>query len=113
MKPINTASAEHYQWGEVCDGWHLLKAGDLSVIEEQVPPGKSEVRHYHHHAKQFFYILAGCATMVCGDESILLQTGDGICIPPGVPHQFRNDSLETVRFLVVSVPPSHGDRVNL
>lgn len=26
MTPISAKSAEHYQWGDACDGWHLRKA---------------------------------------------------------------------------------------
>ncbi len=33
MKIVDTLSAEHYLWGNGCDGWHLLKRDDLSVIE--------------------------------------------------------------------------------
>jgi oxalate decarboxylase/phosphoglucose isomerase-like protein (cupin superfamily) len=35
----------------------------LSVIEEQMPSGASEVRHYHRNAQQFFFILSGQATL--------------------------------------------------
>ena len=35
-------TAEHYTWGGVCDGWHLLKDPTLSVIQERVPPGAGE-----------------------------------------------------------------------
>lgn len=110
MKPISVEHAEHYQWGEGCDGWHLLKQDDLSVIQEQVPPGKCETKHLHRQAHQFFYILSGHAVMVVGDTQIPLKSFQGIEIPPGVPHQFRNDSDKEVTFLVVSAPKSHGDR---
>jgi mannose-6-phosphate isomerase-like protein (cupin superfamily) len=40
-----------------------------------------------------------------------LAPGQGLRIPPGVRHRFRNDSAAPVRFLVVSQPPSHGDRI--
>jgi mannose-6-phosphate isomerase-like protein (cupin superfamily) len=51
--------------------------------------------------------------MVAGDERITLKAGQGIEIPPGVAHQFRNDSNTEVNFLVISCPKSHGDRENL
>jgi mannose-6-phosphate isomerase-like protein (cupin superfamily) len=113
MKPISLDDAEHYTWGEGCDGWHLLKRDDLSIIQERVPPGKFEVKHLHHQARQFFYILSGEATMVAGRERVTLKTGQGIEIPPGAAHQFSNDSDAEVNFLVVSCPPSHGDRENV
>jgi hypothetical protein len=45
--PTSTVDAEHYVWGSVCDGWRLLNEADLSVIQERVPPGQGEVRHFH------------------------------------------------------------------
>lgn len=44
-------------------------------------------------------------------ERILLLPGQGVAIPPGTRLQFCNHSEEPVRFLVISQPPSHGDRV--
>jgi hypothetical protein len=43
---VQKAGAEHYVWGGVNDGWHLVKRDDLSVIEERLQPGSREVRHY-------------------------------------------------------------------
>ncbi|WP_417344676.1 hypothetical protein [Ferrimonas sp.] len=31
--------AEHYVWGDDCQGWHLVRSDQLSVIEKEVPPG--------------------------------------------------------------------------
>lgn len=108
--PISTASAEHYHWGDGYDGWHLLRADDLSVIEERVPPGRAEVRHLHRRAHQFFYILHGVATLEIAGVVHTVRGGEGIDVPPGQPHQLRNDSAEDLHFLVISAPKSHGDR---
>ena len=40
----------------------------------------------------------------------LLATGVGLEIPPGAAHGVANASAADVEFLVVSQPPSHGDR---
>ena len=109
MRPVSRT--DHYTWGDGCDGWHLVKQQDLSVIEERMPAGTAESRHYHHAAQQFFYILAGEAVMEVDGETLTLARGEGLHIPPGVPHQIRNVSGEPVEFLVISQPPSHGDRV--
>jgi len=61
--PISKANAEHYLWGTRCDGWHLVKNPNLSVIQERMPAGASEVRHFHHRSQQFFYMLSGEAAM--------------------------------------------------
>jgi mannose-6-phosphate isomerase-like protein (cupin superfamily) len=109
--PISRDNAEHYTWGEVCDGWHLVREPDLGVIEECMPAGTAEVRHYHQKARQFFYILAGEAVMEVDGHAVRLTAGQGLHIAPRVPHQIRNESGDAVRFLVVSHPHSHGDRV--
>lgn len=110
---ISIENAEHYIWGGNSDGWHLLKRDDVSVIQERVPAGGAEVMHYHNVARQFFYILEGEATMVFEDHEVLLRKGDGVEIEPQVKHQFKNNSEGDVHFLVVSVPSTRGDRVNL
>ena len=110
---ISRKNAEHYSWGDGCDGWHLTKLPSASVIEEGIPPHKGEVRHFHKNADQFFYVLSGVATIEAGGTSTVVSKGEGINIPRGVPHQFRNDSDAKVQFLVFSVPPSHGDRVDV
>ena len=109
--PVERANAEHYVWGGVNDGWHLVKQDGMSVIQERIAPGAREVRHYHERARQFFYVLAGELTMEVGGTVHLLRAGQGIEIPPGTPHQARNDSAAPVDILVNSTPKSHGDRV--
>ena len=113
MNKSSTSNAEHYKWGENCDGWHLLKRDDVSVIQELVPPGQAEVNHLHNVSRQFFYILSGTGTMQVGEDIFTLSPGEGLEIPPGTAHQFRNDSGADVSFLVISTPKSHGDRINL
>ncbi len=108
---ISIADAGHYIWGEACDGWHLLQSDDLSVIQERVPAGSGEVTHLHRRAHQFFFILEGEGTMVLDEEEVTLAKGSGMEIRPGVRHRFCNRTSDDVVFLVVSAPPSHGDRV--
>jgi len=116
--PISIASAAHYTWGavsdevqgEVCDGWHLVRDANLSVIEERMPPGSHEQRHLHSRSRQFFYILAGELTLELAGTHHQLTAGQGLEISPGQPHQAINNSGSDVRFLVISQPPSHGDR---
>jgi mannose-6-phosphate isomerase-like protein (cupin superfamily) len=111
--PTSTLNAEHYVWGSVCDGWHLLKESDLSVIQERVPPGRGEVRHFHRKARQYFYVLKGRATLELAGEAVTFGPGQGMHIPPGVAHRFVNTGSEAVEFLVVSSPTTQGDRTNI
>jgi len=54
FKIINTKNAEHYNWGNNCDGWHFVKSDSLSVIKEKMPPMTKEKLHYHEKAQHFF-----------------------------------------------------------
>jgi mannose-6-phosphate isomerase-like protein (cupin superfamily) len=113
MQIIDVSNSEHYLWGNRCDGWHFLKRDDLSVILERVPPGEGEGKHFHNHSRQFFFILEGEAAIEVDGKMFFLRKQQGIEIPPQVPHLFRNESSVEVVFLVVSVPKSHGDRVEV
>lgn len=108
---ITTDTAEHYTWGEGCDGWHLVRTSELSIIEERMPPGTSEVCHYHLRARQFFYVVEGELTMEVERENHTLRVGEGVEVAPGQAHQAMNRGSTAVRFLVTSQPPSHGDRI--
>ena len=110
---ISTYNAEHYIWGEINDGWHFLKRDDMSVIQERVPAGGAEVMHFHNVARQFFYILEGEGTMTFEDHEVVLNKGQGLEVHPQVKHQFKNKSEADVHFLVISVPTTRGDRINV
>lgn len=108
---ISKANAEHYSWGNQCDGWYLVNQPDLSIIHERMPPKTSEVRHYHNHSRQFFFVLAGTATLEVNGETIELNSQEGYEVPPGIPHQVFNSTNKQLEFVVTSQPNSKGDRV--
>ena len=111
MERVDKQSAEHYSWGSGCDGWHLVKTPALSVIEERMPPDTSEVRHYHQKANQFFYVLHGTLSIEVDGKEFELNAGQSLPIAAGKSHQVRNLSSRDAEFLVISNPPSRGDRV--
>lgn len=111
--PVSRSTAEHYVWGGVCDGWRLLARADLSVVEERVPAGAGEVRHFHTRARQFFFVLSGTATLEFDGRSVTFGAGEGVHVPPGVVHRFASASDEDVVFLVISAPTTAGDRTNV
>lgn len=108
--PISMVTADHYQWGGTCDGWHLVRAAGMSVIEERMPPGTFEVRHWHARAIQFFYVLSGTLCIEVEGAQHELPSGTGIELPAGTAHQARNDGPLETTFLVISSPPHQGDR---
>ncbi|MFP7484369.1 cupin domain-containing protein [Priestia filamentosa] len=110
---ISQKNAEHYIWGDQCDGWRLVNQKDLSVIHERMPPNTSEVRHYHTKSRQFFFVLKGTATLEINGLLENITPLEGVEVPPHVAHQMMNRSGEDVEFLVISQPTSKGDRIQV
>ncbi len=113
--PISHLNAEHYTWGmaggAACDGWHLVRTPELSVIQERMPPGTSEARHFHERARQFFFVLEGEAVLEVEGMEHQLTAQQGLEVAPVRAHQLFNRAAADLHFLVISQPPSHGDRV--
>ena len=116
MNVASTGSAGHYTWPSAispqsCDGWHLHRSTSLSVIEERMPPAAAEQRHLHQHSTQFFYVLAGELIIELDGKEHRLPPFTGLTVPAGTPHQVFNRGTADARFLAISQPSSHGDRI--
>lgn len=109
----NRATADHYRWGDVCEGWRLLDGADLSVIQERIPPAAGEVRHVHARARQLFFVLEGALQIELDGQLHALGAGDALEVPPARPHRVRNVSAGDALVLVISAPTTRGDRVDL
>ena len=109
---INIETAEKYQWGTNCLGWHLLNNPTLSIIQEIIPSGSGEQLHKHAKSQQFFYILKGSAYFLINGKSEILNPFEGIHVQPNDTHKIENNKSEDLEFLVISQPHAHGDREN-
>ena len=65
----------------------------------------------HQRTTQFFYVLAGELAIELNGEAHRLTPFTGLTVPTQTPHQVFNRGSEDARFLVISQPPSHGDRI--
>ena len=110
-RKVSRETARHYNWKEVCDGWHLVEHDGLSIIAERMPPNTAEDMHYHQRAAQFFYLLSGQVIMCFTDHEEHLLPGQGLEIPPMEAHQMTNPFSQDAQFIVVSSPKSHGDKI--
>lgn len=109
---INRENAYHYTWGKSCEGWVFLALDDMLVIEERMPPGTSEHRHHHVHARQFFQVTAGQLVIELEGTPYHLSSGDGLEIAPGQRHQVMNQGDVDAWFMNMSSPSAHGDRID-
>ncbi|WP_435955033.1 cupin domain-containing protein [Dryocola sp. BD626] len=110
---ISKDNAEHYVWGDNCDGWYLLNRPDMLIIHEKMPADTLEKRHFHSVSRQFFFVLQGVLTMELDGNKHELKAQQGLEIPPGVKHQARNDGQSCVEFIVISHPTTRGDRSDI
>lgn len=111
LSPVSPDNALHYSWGDRCDGWHLVRTAELSVIYERMPARTAETRHSHSQSRQFFFVLEGSLVIAVGAATLRIDRRQGIEIAPGVEHQVLNVGPSEAHLLVISQPPSHGDRV--
>lgn len=107
------ANAEHYFWGANCEGWHLVKTPELSIIQERMPANTSEKLHYHTLVQQFFFILAGTATFIVDGQDITVPAQHGFHILPRQVHRILNQTNTDLLFTVTSQPTSRGDRIEV
>lgn len=110
LKKVNKQNSKHYSWGFKCNGWHLAKSEQLHIIEEHMPPGTQESKHYHQNSQQFFYILKGKAFFEIEKQEFEVEAREGINIKPQFVHQIKNKGTEDLEFLLISQPSAHGDR---
>ncbi|MEH6306233.1 cupin domain-containing protein [Olivibacter sp. CPCC 100613] len=106
-------NSQHYRWGHNCDGWHLVESDALSIIQEIMPPDRSEKLHYHEYAQQFFYILKGTASFEIDGEIFEVTENTGFHVFPKQKHRILNKTNSQLEFIVTSQPKSHEDRIEL
>jgi mannose-6-phosphate isomerase-like protein (cupin superfamily) len=79
--------------------------GSFFLSESTIEPGfPGPPLHHHERLHDMFYILDGVLTMRLGEDTLQVEPGTFICVPPGVKHTFSNPSERPVRFLNFNTP---------
>lgn len=63
--------------------------GELCLIEDTLKPGFHLKRHHHKVMTEVFYMLEGQLELVFDDETIVLDEGDTITVPPMIWHEAK------------------------
>ena len=76
--------------------------GEMLAFEYLVPPRTAgPPLHVHpYQEERFVEVLSGTLRARLGDEERSLGKGQGLTVPPGAPHTWRNDGGDEVRMLV-------------
>ena len=63
-------------------------AGQYTLVEITAPPRLEAPLHVHYTEDEGFYVLEGSVTIVVGDETVELASGQHAFGPRNVPHKF-------------------------
>jgi mannose-6-phosphate isomerase-like protein (cupin superfamily) len=63
-------------------------AGQYTLVETTAPPGLEAPPHVHYTEDEGFYVLEGNVTIVVGDETVELTSGQHAIGPRDIPHRF-------------------------
>ena len=101
------------EWGEQPDDWSgggaLLKRLTPRGFEHllgaslyELGPGNFMVFHFHHGSEELLIVLRGRPTLRTLDGERQLDEGETVHFPtgPAGAHEIRNDTGETVRYVV-------------
>ncbi len=78
---------------------------NLELILAELPPGLSgrDKRHYHH-GEECVFCFEGTVRLTCGDDSIVLETGDSCHYDGRTPHAVENCGDVTARIVIAMTP---------
>ena len=62
-------------------------------------------KHYHEVASEYYYILSGAGEIELGEETLAVEPGDAVYIPPGVRHALRG-SFEIINVVAPPFDPA-------
>ncbi|MFE2297523.1 cupin domain-containing protein [Streptomyces sp. NPDC059445] len=67
----------------------------LAIIQ----PGERIGEHYHPYSEEFVYVVGGALEVDLDGEALALRPEQGLLIPIGVRHRFRNVGSEEARMV--------------
>lgn len=108
---VSKQNAEHYAWGGKCDGWHLVKNKDVSIIHESMPSYERGKALSHESASIFLCAKKEQFALEVDGTIYDVKAHEGVEVLPSIPHQMMNRWSEEIEFLVISQPFAQGDRI--
>jgi len=88
----------HRPWGS----YRTISLGNRYQVKEIiVKPGASLSLQMHHHRAEHWVVVEGTASVVRGDEQLLLHENQSIYIPLGAKHRLANPGKLNLRLIEV------------
>lgn len=81
--------------------WHQADSGPrtLGLSAYRIDAGERCTVHVHQGKVETWFVMAGRAEVIWGNQTIVVGTGDAVRTPPGTPHGIRVLGDDPVRFL--------------
>ncbi|HZX68148.1 MAG TPA: cupin domain-containing protein [Candidatus Elarobacter sp.] len=78
--------------------------GELTVIEDVIPPQTGPPLHVHARENETYYILEGEFEFTCGEDVVRGGAGTFVHAPRGLPHRYFNIGETPGRMLFSFTP---------
>lgn len=78
--------------------------GELTVIEDVIPPDSGPPLHVHEKENESYYVLEGEFEFVCGEDHVSGGPGTYVFAPRGLPHRYKNIGTSPGRILFAFTP---------
>jgi mannose-6-phosphate isomerase-like protein (cupin superfamily) len=101
---LGPEGGEHLPRGE---RYHrvLAELPELEALELRFGPEFEVPPHMHEDHADLFYVVAGVAEFVVGEEVVLADPGSFVAAPAGLRHGFRNAGDGELRVINIHAPP--------
>jgi mannose-6-phosphate isomerase-like protein (cupin superfamily) len=87
---------------EVATGSHS------QVVVMTLPPGEEIGEEVHEQGDQLLVFVDGDGEAIVAGETSRVAAGDGIYVPAGTLHNFRNTGSGPLRIMTMYAPPEHA-----
>lgn len=71
----------------------------------EFPANTLAAAHVHAAEEEIIYILSGAGAILAGEQTVALEPGVAVFIPPGLTHQIRTDGPEPLKLVTLFSPP--------
>ena len=81
--------------------------GAATVIEYQTPPhSNGPAAHWHAHTSEWLCVISGTIAVALGEDTIMVNAGTTVTIPPRTVHTFWNPTASPATILSIMMPGS-------
>ena len=81
------------------------REGESLIVDTWIDPGGGVTPHVHPAMEERFETVEGTAQFLSGRKWVTAPAGEGVLVPPGTRHSFRNRTDEVAHIRCRATPP--------